>query len=145
MNKTVQYLKLEMESIRRPQNKVSGNGWGFRTGMTEASFTNRIWEEWEDIRWWRYEGRKGNISQKNHESNKHLTQNIQEIWDSMQRPNQRTIAIEEGEESQLKWPVNNFNKIIEENIPNLKRNVSLRYKITEHQIDWTRKGSPLAT
>jgi hypothetical protein len=38
----------------------------------------------------------------------------------MRRPNLRIIAIEEREESQLKGPVNIFNKIIEENFPNLK-------------------------
>lgn len=89
---------------------------------------------------WKHQSKK-----KNAESNKCLTQNIQEFWDTMQRSNQRTIAIEEGEESQVKCPVNNFNKIIEENIPNLKRDVSLRYNITEHQMNWTRKGSSFAT
>ena len=39
----------------------------------------------------------------------------------MKRPNLRIIGIEEGEESQLKGPENIFNKIIEENFPNLKK------------------------
>ena len=38
----------------------------------------------------------------------------------MNRPNLKIIGIEEGEESQLKGPENIFNKIIEENFPNLK-------------------------
>ena len=38
----------------------------------------------------------------------------------MKRPNLKIIGIEEGEESQLKGPENIFNKIIEENFPNLK-------------------------
>ena len=38
----------------------------------------------------------------------------------MKRPSLRIIGIEEGEESQLKGPENIFNKIIEENFPNLK-------------------------
>ena len=38
----------------------------------------------------------------------------------MKRSNLRIIGIEEGEESQLKGPENIFNKIIEENFPNLK-------------------------
>jgi hypothetical protein len=33
----------------------------------------------------------------------------------MRRPNLRIIGIEESEDSQLKGPVNIFNKIIEEN------------------------------
>ena len=38
----------------------------------------------------------------------------------MKRSNLKIIGIEEGEESQLKGPENIFNKIIEENFPNLK-------------------------
>jgi hypothetical protein len=49
------------------------------------------------------------------------TQNIQEIQDTMKRPNLRIIGIKESEDSQLKGPVNNFKKIIEENFSNLKK------------------------
>ena len=42
-------------------------------------------------------------------SNKSLTQNIQEIWESMKRPNLRIIGIEER--VQLKRTENTFNKI----------------------------------
>ena len=45
----------------------------------------------------------------------------QEIQETMRRPNLRIIGIEESEESQLKGPVNIFNKNIEENFPNLKK------------------------
>jgi hypothetical protein len=41
-----------------------------------------------------------------------LTQNIQEIKDTMRRPSLRIIGIEESEDSQLEGPVNIFNKII---------------------------------
>ena len=47
-----------------------------------------------------------------------LTQTIQ---DKMRRSNLRIIGIEENEGSQLKGPVNIFNKIREENFPNLKK------------------------
>ena len=47
-------------------------------------------------------------------------QNVQEIHETMKRPNLKIIGIEEGEESQLKGPENIFNKIIKENFPNLK-------------------------
>jgi hypothetical protein len=50
-----------------------------------------------------------------------LSQNIQEIEDIMRRPNLRIIGIEESKDSQLKGPINIFNKIIEENVPNLKK------------------------
>jgi hypothetical protein len=52
---------------------------------------------------------------------KFLTQNIQEIKNTMRKSNLWIIGMEESEDSQLKGPVNIFNKIIEENFPNLKR------------------------
>jgi hypothetical protein len=56
------------------------------------------------------------------ENSKHkklLTEIIQKIQDTMKWGNLRIIGIEENEYSQLKGPENVFNKIIEENIPNL--------------------------
>jgi hypothetical protein len=50
-----------------------------------------------------------------------LTQDIQEIQGTMKRPNLRIISIDDSEDSQLKGSVNIFNKIIEENFPNPKR------------------------
>ena len=38
----------------------------------------------------------------------------------MRRPNLRSIGIDESEDLQLKGPANIFNKIMEENFPNLK-------------------------
>jgi hypothetical protein len=54
-----------------------------------------------------------------------LTQNIQEIQVTIRRPNIRIIDIEESKDSQLKGPVNIFNKIIEENFPNLKKKMPM--------------------
>ena len=54
-----------------------------------------------------------------------LSQNIQEIQDTMRRANLRIIAIEESEDTQLKGPVNIFNKFIEENFPNLKKEMPM--------------------
>jgi hypothetical protein len=39
----------------------------------------------------------------------------------MRRPNLRVIGIEESKDSQIKWPVNIFNKILEENLLNQKK------------------------
>ena len=44
----------------------------------------------------------------------------------MKRPNLRIIGIEEEEKSQFKGPENVFNKIIEENFPNLKKAMSIK-------------------
>ena len=54
------------------------------------------------------------------------TQNLQEIQETMKRPNLKIIGIEKGEESQLKGPENIFNKIIEENFPNLKEEMVIK-------------------
>jgi len=63
---------------------------------------------------------KDNVKRK-----KLLVQNIQEIQDSMRRSNLR-IIYEESENSQLKGPVNIFNKIIKENFPNLKKEIPIK-------------------
>jgi hypothetical protein len=47
----------------------------------------------------------------------------------MRRPNLRIIDIEENEDSQLKGPVNIFNKIIE-NFPNLKKEMPMSIQET---------------
>ena len=46
---------------------------------------------------------------------------MQEIKNKMRRTNLRIIGIEESKDSQLKGQVNIFNKIKEENFPNIKR------------------------
>ena len=46
---------------------------------------------------------------------------MQEIQDTMRRPNLQLIGVEKNEDFQRKGPVNTFNKIIEENIHNLKK------------------------
>jgi hypothetical protein len=48
----------------------------------------------------------GTIIKENTKSKKILTQNIQEIQDTMRRPNVRIIGIEENENFQFKGPVN---------------------------------------
>jgi hypothetical protein len=43
----------------------------------------------------------------------------------VRRPNLRVIGIEESKDDQLKGSVNIFNKIIEENFPNLKKEMPM--------------------
>ncbi|KAL6041447.1 hypothetical protein STEG23_023562 [Scotinomys teguina] len=80
----------------------------------------------------------------NTKSKKVIKQNVQEIWDTMKRPNIRIIGIEEGEEYQLKGMENIFNKIIEENIPNLKKEPPIKtqeaYR-TPNRLDPQKKSS----
>ena len=46
----------------------------------------------------------------------------------MRRPNLRIIGIDEKEDFQLKGPVNIFSKIIEENLPNLKKEMPMNIR-----------------
>jgi hypothetical protein len=69
-----------------------------------------------------------------------LTQNIQEIQDT----NLRIIGVDDNEDFQLKGPANIFNKIIEENFPNLKNdmpmNIQEAYR-TPNRLDQKRNSS----
>jgi hypothetical protein len=62
----------------------------------------------------------------------------------MRRPNLWITGIEESEDFQLKRPVNIFNKIIEENVPNLKKempiNIQEAYR-TPNRLDQKRNSS----
>ena len=55
---------------------------------------------------------EGRLLGENVKFKKHLTQNIQETKDTMERPNPRVMGLEEGEEFYLKDPGNIFNKAI---------------------------------
>jgi hypothetical protein len=56
----------------------------------------------------------------------------------MRRPNLQIIGVDENEDFQIKGPANNFNKIIEENFPNLKKempmNIQENYR-TPNRLD----------
>jgi hypothetical protein len=72
-----------------------------------------------------------------------LTQNIQEIQDTMGRPN-LWIIVDENEDFQLKGPANIFTKVIEENFPNLKKEMSMNIQEayrTANRLDQKRNSS----
>jgi heat shock protein HslJ len=48
---------------------------------------------------------------------------MQELTDSIKRPNMRIMGIEEGDEVQAKGMCNIFNKILMENFPNLEKDM----------------------
>ena len=123
MNKTIQDAKMEVETIKQSQRETALEieNRGKRSGIIDASITNRIQEIEERI-----SGAEDTIEnidttvKENAKCTKLLTQNIQEIQDTMRRPYLKIIGIKASEDSQLKGPVNIFNKIIEEYFPNLK-------------------------
>ncbi|ERE70281.1 LINE-1 type transposase domain-containing protein 1 [Cricetulus griseus] len=129
LSETVQDLNTEIETIKKAQSDgmLEIKKLGKRSGTIDVSITNRIQEMEERI-----SGVEDILAEidsstkENLKSNKSLTQNIQEIWDTMKRPNLRIISIEEGEEIQLKDPENIFSKIIEENFPNLKKDMPMK-------------------
>ena len=68
------------------------------------------------------------------------------MWDPVQRPNLRIIGTKEGEEAQLKGAEIIFNKITEENFPNLKKTMPMKVqeayllsfnKDQDKQLGWT--------
>jgi hypothetical protein len=125
MNKIVQDLKMEIEAIKKTQTEgiLEMVNLGKRTGTTEARITNRTQEMEERI-----SGIDDMIEEIVHQSQKMpnlkvLKQNIQENWDTMKRPNLGIIGVDG--DSQLKGPENIFNKIIEENFPNLKKEMPI--------------------
>jgi hypothetical protein len=86
----------------------------------------------------------GTTVKENAKCKKILNQNIQEIQDTMRRLNLKIIGIEGSEDSQLKCPVNIFNKIIEENFPNLKKEMPISIQKayrTPNSLDQKRNSS----
>jgi hypothetical protein len=69
---------------------------------------------------------------------------MQEIQDTMRRPNLQIIGVDKNEDFQLKGPANIFNKIIEENFPYLKKempmNIQEAYK-TPDRLNQKRNSS----
>jgi uncharacterized coiled-coil protein SlyX len=105
---------MEVEIIKKSQRETNLEiqNLGKRSGVIDVSITNRIQEIEERI-----SGAEDTIKttdttvKENAKSKKLLTQNIQEIQDTMRRPNLRIIGIEESEDSLLKCLVNIFNKL----------------------------------
>jgi chromosome segregation ATPase len=128
LNKTIQDLKREVETIKKIQSEtmLEIETLGKKSGTIHASLSNRIQEIEEKI-----SGAEDSIENMgttikvNAKCKKILTQNIQEIQDTMRRPNLQIIGVDVNEDFQLKEPANIFNKIIEENSPNLKKEMPM--------------------
>jgi hypothetical protein len=70
-------------------------------------------------------GNMNTTIKENAKDKKILTQNIQEIQDTMRRPNLQIIGVDENDDFQLTEPANVFNRIIEENCPYLKKKMPM--------------------
>jgi uncharacterized coiled-coil protein SlyX len=99
MNKTIQDLKMEVETIKESQREtpLELENLGKRSGVIDASITKRIQEIEKRI-----SGAEDTIEhidttvKEKAKGKKLLTQNIQEIQDTMRRSNLRIIGIEES-------------------------------------------------
>jgi DNA repair exonuclease SbcCD ATPase subunit len=147
LNKTIQDLIREVDTIKKAQNEATLEieTLGKTSGTIDGTISNRIQEMEERISG--AEDSIENISTKIKENTKRkkiLTQNIQEIQDTMRRPNLRVIGVDENEDFQLKGSANILNKIIEENFPNLKNdmpmNIQEAYR-TPNRLDQKRNSS----
>jgi phosphoribosyl-dephospho-CoA transferase len=112
LNKTIQDLKGEVETIKKTQRETTLEieTLGKKSGTIDVSISIE---------------NMATTIKKNAKCKKILTQNIQEIQNTMRRPNLRIIGVDENEAFQLKGPANIFNKIIEENFPNLKKEIPM--------------------
>jgi predicted nuclease with TOPRIM domain len=61
---------------------------------------------------------------------KNYEKKMQELTDTIKRPNLRSMGIEKGEEVQEKGMHNIFNKIITENFPNLEKIMPIQLQET---------------
>jgi hypothetical protein len=118
---------------------------GEKSGTLNASISNRIQEMEERI-----SGAVDSIEnigttiKENAKCKKILTQNTQEMQDTMRRQNVWIIGVDENEDFQLKEPANIFNKIIEEKFPNLKKDMPMNIQEahrTPNRLDQKRNSS----
>jgi hypothetical protein len=122
--------------VRKPRKKIRGH----RCKHHQQNTGDRR----ENLRCRRYHRNIDTMVKENAKSKKLLTPNIQENQDTMRRPNLRIIGIEKSKDSQFTGPVNIFNKIIKENVPNLKKvmpvNIQEAYR-TPNRLDQKRNSS----
>jgi chromosome segregation ATPase len=105
LNKTIQDLKLEVETIKKSQREktLEIENLGKKSGTIDTSISNRIQAMEERI-----SGAEDSIEnigttiKENAKCKKTLTQNIQEVQDTIRRPNQRIISRDERKISNLK-------------------------------------------
>jgi chromosome segregation ATPase len=147
LNKTIQDLKREVETIKKTQRETTLEieTLGKKSGTIDVSISKRIQEMEERI-----SGAEDSIEimgttiKENEKCKNILTQNIQEIQDAMRRPNLQIIGVDENEDFRFKGPANIFNKIIEENFPNLNKempmNIQEAYR-TPKRLDQKRNSS----
>jgi hypothetical protein len=138
---------MEVETIKKSQRRTSLEieNLGKRSGVIDVNITNRIQKIKERISFAEDTIQNSDTAVKeNVKCIKVLTQNFQDIQDTLRRPNLRIKGREESEDSHLKGSVNIFNKIIEETFYNQKKemlmNIQEAYR-TPNRLDQKRNSS----
>jgi hypothetical protein len=140
---------MEVEIIKKTQRETTLEieTLGKKSGSIDVSISNRMQVMEESI-----SGIEDSIKnmdttiRENLKCKKILIKNIQEIQDTMRKPNLWVIGIDENEDFQLKEPVSIFTKIIDEYFTNLEKVMPMNiHQAYRTPIDWTRKEIPLDT
>jgi predicted RNase H-like nuclease (RuvC/YqgF family) len=114
LNKTIQDLKMEVETIKKIQRETTLEIeiLAKKSVTIDVSISNRVQEMGEII-----SGGEDSIKnmdttiKENAKCKKTLTQNIYEIQDTMKRPNLRIIGIDESEDFQFQGPLISSTKL----------------------------------
>ena len=103
LSKTIQDLKMEIETIKKLQRETTLEieNLGKRSGVTDARITNRIQDIEERISGAEDTKENNDTIKENEKCKKILTQNIQEVQETVRRTSLRIIGIEESEDFQL--------------------------------------------
>jgi chromosome segregation ATPase len=98
LNKIIQDLKIEVDTIKKTQRETTLEieTLGQKSGTINASISNRIQEMEERISDAEDSIENMDTTIKNAKCKKILTQNIQEIQDTMRRPNLQIIGVDEN-------------------------------------------------
>jgi hypothetical protein len=102
LKKTIQDVKREVDTIMKTQSEATLEieNLGKKSGTIDASISNRIQEMEERTLGAEHSiENMGTTIKENGKCKKILTQNIQEIQDTMRRPNLRIIGVDENEDS----------------------------------------------
>jgi phosphatidate phosphatase PAH1 len=122
----------EVESLRKKnETEIQSTMEGYSSRLEQAEDRIKELEDKMEI--------KGKTEQLLIKQFKTCKRNMQELTNSIKTPNLRLMAIEEGEEVQVKETPNIFNRIIPENFPNLEKAKPIQVpKVPEHQTDQNR-------
>jgi hypothetical protein len=146
-NKTIQDLKREVETIKKTQRETTLEieTLAKRSGIIDARICNRIQEmEEKNLRCRKFHREYGHNNQRKCKMQKDPNSKHPGNPRHHEMTNLRIIGVDENEDFQIKGPANIFNKIIEENFPNLKKempkNIQEAYK-TPNRLDQKRNST----